>query len=99
DCNFAYLCDPKYREMVVGRGDDPDQMLSSWADMVNHAIAARPADMVVSTHICRGNRESTWFAQGGYEPIADVLFNNTDYDAYFLEYDSSRAGGFEPLRP
>jgi 5-methyltetrahydropteroyltriglutamate--homocysteine methyltransferase len=66
--------------------------------MINVALSGRPRDMVVTTHICRGNRQSSWLATGGYEPIADVLFNQMDFDAYFLEYDDDRAGGFEPLR-
>jgi len=61
-------------------------------------LSAKPSDMAITTHICRGNFKSAWFAQGGYEPIADKLFNQLDYDGYFLEYDSDRAGGFEPLR-
>jgi 5-methyltetrahydropteroyltriglutamate--homocysteine methyltransferase len=98
DVNLAYLCDPSARARIEARGDDPDALLATWVETVNTAIAGRPSDMVVTTHICRGNFRSTWLAQGGYEPVADVLFNQYDYDGYFLEYDSDRAGGFEPLR-
>jgi 5-methyltetrahydropteroyltriglutamate--homocysteine methyltransferase len=98
DVNLAYLCDAGTRAKLEQRGDDPDAMLRTWAQVVNTAIADRPADMVIGTHVCRGNFRSTWMAEGDYEPIADVLFNEFDYDAYFLEYDTDRAGGFEPLR-
>jgi 5-methyltetrahydropteroyltriglutamate--homocysteine methyltransferase len=66
--------------------------------MINQVLEAKPADMTITTHICRGNFRSTWIASGGYEPVADVLFGTCNYDGYFLEYDSDRAGGFEPLR-
>jgi len=98
DVNLAYLCDPNSRNLLLARGDDPDQMLKTWVDVVNTAIADRPADMIITTHICRGNFRSTWLAEGDYEPVADVLFNQFDYDGYFLEYDTDRAGGFKPLR-
>jgi 5-methyltetrahydropteroyltriglutamate--homocysteine methyltransferase len=98
DVNLAYFCDPGTRAQLQARGDDPDTLLKIWVDVVNAAIRGRPADMTIATHICRGNFRSSWFASGGYEPIADVLFNQFDYDGYFLEYDSERAGGFEPLR-
>jgi 5-methyltetrahydropteroyltriglutamate--homocysteine methyltransferase len=98
DCNLSYLCDSSAREKMAARGDDPDRLLDHWSRLINSALAERPAGMIVSTHICRGNFRSTWMAQGGYEAIADTLFNRIDYDGYFLEYDSDRAGGFEPLR-
>lgn len=98
DVNLAYLCDPSWREKLQARGDDPDRMLESWVAVVNEAIADRPEDMFITTHVCRGNFRSSWFAEGGYEPIADMLLNRFDYDGYFLEYDTDRAGGFEPLR-
>ena len=66
--------------------------------MINQALAAKPADMTVTTHICRGNFRSTWISEGGYEPVAEVLFGKLNYDGFFLEYDTERAGGFEPLR-
>jgi 5-methyltetrahydropteroyltriglutamate--homocysteine methyltransferase len=98
DVNMAYLCDADVRARIKQRGDDPDATLASWVTVLNGVLEARPADMTMTTHICRGNFRSTWFAQGGYEPIADALLNEIDYDGYFLEYDSERAGGFEPLR-
>jgi 5-methyltetrahydropteroyltriglutamate--homocysteine methyltransferase len=98
DVNLAYLCDPNSREQLKARGDDPDAMLQTWVSVVNSAIADRPDDMAITTHICRGNFRSKWLAEGDYEPIADALFNQFDYDGYFLEYDTDRAGSFEPLR-
>jgi 5-methyltetrahydropteroyltriglutamate--homocysteine methyltransferase len=98
ETNLAYLCDPEQRQMLSERGDDPEQLPRIYAEMINHAIAGRPSDMVISMHLCRGNFRSSWIAQGGYEPIAQILFNEINSDAYFMEYDSDRAGGFEPLR-
>jgi 5-methyltetrahydropteroyltriglutamate--homocysteine methyltransferase len=94
----AYLCDPAQRDYLRGRGDDPDKLLDIYADLVNAALAGRPPGMTVSMHLCRGNFRSTWMAEGGYAPVADILFNKMGVDAYFMEYDSDRAGGFEPLR-
>jgi 5-methyltetrahydropteroyltriglutamate--homocysteine methyltransferase len=98
DVNMAYLCDPAMRTKIADRGDNPDELLGKWITVLNTALAARPADMTMTTHICRGNFKSNWFAEGGYEPIAERLLNELDYDGFFLEYDSDRAGGFEPLR-
>ncbi len=98
DCSFAYLCDPAQRKMLADRGDDPARQADIYAAMINTALDGRPKDLVVSTHVCRGNFRSTFIASGGYEPIADLLFNKVNVDAYFLEWDSDRAGGFEPLR-
>lgn len=98
DCSFAYLCDPAQREMLAKRGDDPDKQGDIYAGMINAALEGRPRDLVVTTHVCRGNFRSTFIASGGYEPIAYLLFNKIDVDGYFLEWDSDRAGGFEPLR-
>ena len=94
----AYLCDAAQRDYLRGRGDDPDRLLHIYADLVNAAVSGRTPGMTISMHLCRGNFRSTWMAQGGYEPVADVLFNKMGVDAYFMEYDSERAGGFEPLR-
>ena len=94
----AYLCDPAQRDYLRGRGDDPDKLLHIYADLVNAAVSGRTPGMTISMHLCRGNFRSTWMAQGGYEPVADILFNKMGVDAYFMEYDSERAGGFEPLR-
>jgi 5-methyltetrahydropteroyltriglutamate--homocysteine methyltransferase len=98
DTNLAYLCDPVMRQGAVERGDDPDELPRAYAELINQAIAGRPDDLVVAIHLCRGNYRSTWFAQGGYEPVAEVLFNELDVDAYFLEYDDERSGDFAPLR-
>ena len=98
DVSFAYLCDPEQRKMLSERGDDPDKQPHIYAGMINQAIKNRPSDMVISMHLCRGNFRSTFIASGGYEPIAYILFNEVNVDAYFMEWDSDRAGGFEPLR-
>jgi 5-methyltetrahydropteroyltriglutamate--homocysteine methyltransferase len=84
--------------MLADRGDDPDRQGEIYAGMINAALEGRPADLVVTTHVCRGNFRSTFIASGGYEPVADLLFNRVNVDGYFLEWDSDRAGGFEPLR-
>ena len=99
ETNFAYLCDPALRAQVqTSIGEDPDSLPLVYAGLINAAIAGRPDDMAVCMHVCRGNFAGKWVAEGGYEPVADVLFNAIDVDGYFLEYDSVRAGGFEPLR-
>ncbi|MGO4721921.1 MULTISPECIES: 5-methyltetrahydropteroyltriglutamate--homocysteine S-methyltransferase [unclassified Inquilinus] len=98
DVSFAYLCDPEQRRMLAERGDDPVKQPEIYAGMLNAAIANRPADMVISMHLCRGNFRSTFIASGGYEPVAERLFNQIGADAYFMEWDTERAGGFEPLR-
>ena len=98
DCSFAYLCDPAQRQMLADRGDDPDQQGEIYASMINTALEGRPRDLVVTTHVCRGNFRSTFIASGGYARVADLLFNGVNVDGYFLEWDSDRAGGFEPLR-
>ena len=98
EVNFAYLCDPKLRAFVAERGDDPQMLPHIYARMINAAISDVPADMTKAMHLCRGNFQSSFVASGGYEPVADILFNEIAIDAYFMEYDSDRAGGFEPLR-
>jgi 5-methyltetrahydropteroyltriglutamate--homocysteine methyltransferase len=98
DCSFAYFCDPAQIKMLTDRGDDPKALPGKFSDMINAAVANKPADLTTSIHVCRGNFRSTFVSSGGYEPIADLLFNKTNVDAYFLEWDSDRAGGFEPLR-
>ncbi len=95
---IAYLCDPEQIAGLRARGEHVEGLLDRYADLINFTIGARPADMTVSMHLCRGNFRSTWVASGGYEPVAEVLFNKIGVDAYFMEYDSDRAGGFEPLR-
>src|SRR5579883_37950 len=98
ETNLAYLCDSQQRQSLRERGDDPDKLPGIYADMINAAIGRRPADMVISMHLCLGNFRSSWIAEGGYEPIAEMLFNRIAVNAYFMEYDTDRAGGFEPLR-
>ncbi len=98
DCNLAYLCDPAFRRRVTDRGLDPDRMLDGFVDTIGAALEGRPRGMTIAIHVCRGNFRSTWFGEGDYEPVADALFNRIGVDAYFLEYDSARAGGFAPLR-
>ena len=98
DTSLSYFCDPEQRKMLVERGDDPDKLIALYRDMINGATKNRPKDMVITTHTCRGNFKSTFIASGGYEPVADMLFNQIDVDGYFMEWDDSRSGGFEPLR-
>jgi 5-methyltetrahydropteroyltriglutamate--homocysteine methyltransferase len=98
DTNLAYLCDAKMREGARQRGDDPDQLPRRYAALINAAIAERPAGMIACVHLCRGNFQSAWAAEGGYEPVAEVLFNELGVDGYFLEYDDARSGDFAPLR-
>jgi len=98
DTNLAYLCDPKMRAGALERGDDPNELPHAYAALINSVIDDRPQDLTVGVHLCRGNFRSTWFAEGGYEPIAEVLFNELNVDAYFLEYDDERSGDFAPLR-
>jgi 5-methyltetrahydropteroyltriglutamate--homocysteine methyltransferase len=98
EVNFTYLCDPKLRQQVSERGDDPERLPHIYADMINTAISDLPADAMTAMHLCRGNFQSTFVASGGYEPVAEILFNTIRIKTYFMEYDSDRAGGFEPLR-
>ncbi len=98
EVNLAYLCDPALRAQVHTIGEDPDTLPQTYARLINDTIAGRPADMVVCLHLCRGNFAGAWVAEGGYDPIAELLFNEIAVDGYFLEYDSPRAGGFAPLR-
>jgi 5-methyltetrahydropteroyltriglutamate--homocysteine methyltransferase len=98
EVNLAYLCDPELRRQVANIGEDPQTLPQTYAKLVNAAIKDRPADMVVCMHLCRGNFAGQWIAEGGYEPIAELLFNAINVDGYFLEYDSERAGSFAPLR-
>ena len=98
DVNFAYLCDPKMREGAKKIGENPDKLPTIYAGLINECIKDRPADMAVCTHLCRGNFASAWVAEGGYDPVAEVLFNELQVDGYFLEYDTPRAGNFAPLR-
>jgi 5-methyltetrahydropteroyltriglutamate--homocysteine methyltransferase len=98
DTAWAYLCSDVELQKARDRGLDVDHLQDSYTRMINKALEARPADMTITTHVCRGNFRSTWISSGGYEPVAQNLLANCNYDGYFLEYDSDRAGGFEPLR-
>jgi methionine synthase II (cobalamin-independent) len=99
DPPMATLCDQKFQGMMKARGDDPQQALNQlYPEMINRAFANRPPDLHLAMHLCRGNNQSGWFGEGGYDPIADVLFNKINVDSYFLEYETERAGGFAPLR-
>lgn len=99
DTNLAYLCDEGMRKEAAARhGEDPGQLAEHYANIINAAIAKRPRDMTIGIHLCRGNYRSQWFAQGGYEPVAETLFKKLDVDVYFLEYDDARSGDFSPLR-
>jgi 5-methyltetrahydropteroyltriglutamate--homocysteine methyltransferase len=98
EVNFTYLCDAKLRAFVADRGDNPDELPHIYARLINAALSDLPAGVTKAMHLCRGNFQSTFVASGGYEPVAEILFNEIAIDAYFMEYDSARAGGFEPLR-
>lgn len=98
DTNLAYLCDEQLREGARKLGEDPDELPRTYAALINAAIADRPEGMAVTIHLCRGNARSQWFASGGYEPVAEKMFNLTDVDGFFLEYDDERSGDFSPLR-
>jgi 5-methyltetrahydropteroyltriglutamate--homocysteine methyltransferase len=95
---LALLCDPEQHKILRSQGEDPDRLPTVYADVINQAISDIPSDMTITMHLCRGNFRSTFMASGGYEPIADILFNRLNIDGYFMEYDTERAGGFEPLR-
>ncbi len=98
EVSLAYLCDPTLQEQVRKAGEDPTELPKTYAALINGTLAQKHPDMVVCMHLCRGNYRSGWVAEGGYEPIAEMLFNEIAMDGYFLEYDSDRAGNFEPLR-
>jgi 5-methyltetrahydropteroyltriglutamate--homocysteine methyltransferase len=98
DTAWAYLCSPAELKKARERGLNADRLQEDYARVVNQSLEGKPADMVVTTHICRGNFRSTWISEGGYEPVAETLLAKVNFDGYFLEYDSERAGGFEPLR-
>jgi len=98
DTSIAFICDPAHREHVRSWGMDPEKLLIKYSEVINAVLADVPDEVTITLHQCRGNREGNWAAEGGYDPVADVLFNRIDVDGYFLEYDTARAGGFEPLR-
>jgi 5-methyltetrahydropteroyltriglutamate--homocysteine methyltransferase len=98
DTNLAYLCDMNIRERTRAIGEDPETLPHLYAELINRCIAGRPAGMTVCVHLCRGNFQSAWVAEGGYEPVAEALFSELRVDGYFLEYDDERSGDFRPLR-
>jgi 5-methyltetrahydropteroyltriglutamate--homocysteine methyltransferase len=98
DTVWAYLCSKEQMDMVRARGEDPSRLPETYARTINTALKEKPADMTITTHVCRGNFRSTWISEGGYEPVAELLLGGIAYDGYFLEYDTERAGGLEPLR-
>ncbi|MGB8242921.1 MAG: 5-methyltetrahydropteroyltriglutamate--homocysteine S-methyltransferase [Pseudolabrys sp.] len=95
---IAMLCDPKYRQTMQDRGDDPERLGELYGDLVNTAMSDIPADMTITMHMCRGNYKSTYMGAGGYEAVQEILFNKIKVHGFFMEYDTDRAGGFEPLR-
>jgi 5-methyltetrahydropteroyltriglutamate--homocysteine methyltransferase len=98
DTAWAYLCSTEQMEKAKARGLKTETLAKDYARVLNESIKDKPADMVITTHVCRGNFRSTWISSGGYEPVGEVMLGGVNYDGYFLEYDSDRAGGFEPLR-
>jgi 5-methyltetrahydropteroyltriglutamate--homocysteine methyltransferase len=98
DTAWAYLCSADEVGRARQRGTDVAGLPQAFAGLINDVLKAKPADMTITTHVCRGNFRSTWITSGGYEPVAEALLGGSNYDGYFLEYDSDRAGGFEPLR-
>jgi 5-methyltetrahydropteroyltriglutamate--homocysteine methyltransferase len=98
DTSLAYLNDPQQRAMIAERGEDADHLHLRYIRQINAALAGRPAGLAVTTHMCRGNFQSSWVAEGGYDFVAEALFGQLDVDGFFLEYDDERSGGFEPLR-
>jgi 5-methyltetrahydropteroyltriglutamate--homocysteine methyltransferase len=98
EVNLAYLCDPQLHGEVRALGEDPATLPRTYARIINDSIAGKPGDMIIGMHLCRGNFAGAWVAEGGYDPIAELLFNEIAVDGYFLEYDSPRAGSFAPLR-
>jgi 5-methyltetrahydropteroyltriglutamate--homocysteine methyltransferase len=98
DTSLAYLNDPKQREEMAGKGEDAEHLHETYIRHINEALAGKPEDMTVTTHMCRGNYRSSWVAEGGYDFVAEALFGGLNVDGFFLEYDDARSGGFEPLR-
>ena len=98
DTVWAYLCSDDQKQQIRERGDDPEELARTYARVLNQAIAGKPDDLTIGLHVCRGNFRSTWISEGGYEPVAEILFGGVNIDAFFLEYDNERSGGFEPLR-
>jgi 5-methyltetrahydropteroyltriglutamate--homocysteine methyltransferase len=95
---IAMLCDPNYRQSQSGKGDDPQKLAERYGDLINEAMADIPSDMTITMHLCRGNYRSTFMGAGGYDPVSEVLFDRIKVHGYFMEYDTDRAGNFEPLK-
>ncbi len=98
DTVWAYLCSEEQKAQIRERGEDPEELAKIYARVINDAIKDKPADLMIGMHVCRGNFRSTWISSGGYEPVAELLFGHVNIDNFLLEYDTDRAGGFEPLR-
>ncbi|MEM6050464.1 cobalamin-independent methionine synthase II family protein [Erwinia sp. P7711] len=98
DTVWAYLCSEDQKQQIRERGEDPQELAHIYAQVLNKAIEGKPDDLTIGLHVCRGNFRSTWISEGGYEPVAEILFGTVNIDAFFLEYDNERSGGFEPLR-
>lgn len=98
DTVWAYLCSDDQKKQIIARGDSPEELAKTYARVLNKAIAGKPDDLIIGLHVCRGNFRSTWISEGGYEPVAEILFGSVNVDRFFLEYDNERSGGFEPLR-
>jgi 5-methyltetrahydropteroyltriglutamate--homocysteine methyltransferase len=95
---IAMLCDPKYRQQMRDRGDNPERLGETYGELINTAMSDIPSDMAITMHLCRGNYKSTFMGTGGYDAVQEILFNKINVHGYFMEYDTERAGGFEPLR-
>lgn len=98
DTVWAYLCSEDQKRQIRERGDDPEELAHTYARVLNKALEGKPDDLTIGLHVCRGNFRSTWISEGGYEPVAEVLFGTVNVDAFFLEYDNDRSGDFSPLR-
>jgi 5-methyltetrahydropteroyltriglutamate--homocysteine methyltransferase len=98
EVHYTFFCDPRLVAMFTSRGDDPQALAINYAGLINNALRGRPDSLIAGVHLCRGNRRSAWVASGGYEPVAEVLFNEIAADRFLLEFDDERSGGFEPLR-
>lgn len=98
DTVWAYLCSEDQKKQILARGDNPLDLAKTYARVLNKAIEGKPDDLIIGLHVCRGNFRSTWISEGGYEPVAEILFGTVNIDRFFLEYDNERSGGFEPLR-
>lgn len=98
DTVWAYLCSDAQRQQIRERGEDPDELARIYARVINKALENKPSDLIIGLHVCRGNFRSTWISEGGYEPVAEILFGSVNVDAFYLEYDNDRSGDFAPLR-